>query len=218
MRYQFPSGEPEWFMDEHGLVKASVEVQFMALSVGVAAVGLIGAYVLYKDGPSKAADLWAKRLGPAVPRSARPSTGVDTIYHYLFVAPLRFIAGACYQVVDQLLVDGLMVGGVSGVTGFFGNLVRIFHNGNVRRYLVWLTAGVAIVLGAVYLNPTISRFGPTPELNKADLGGLRPTLGERPIKLKILGTWEIQLGPNVAPPRPAAAAAAGEGGPRAVQA
>jgi NADH-quinone oxidoreductase subunit L len=194
-----PDGSPAFFMDAEGHgIKASTELMFMGISVTVAALGLGFAWTLYKDGPSKEAEAWAKRLG-ILYSASKAKYWIDEIYG-LVVGFVRLLAGGCYQVIDQLVIDGLGVGGVSGTVGFFGNLVRIWHNGNVRRYMLWLVVGVGIVLGAVYLNPTVSKFGPTSELNSADLGGLRPTLGERPIKLKILGLWEVQLGPDTGPP------------------
>jgi len=111
------------------------------------------------------------------------------------------IGGLFYQVVDQLVIDGLGVGGVSGSVGFVGNRFRLWHNGNVRRYLVVLLLGVSGVLAAVYVNPTVSQVGPSRVNPRFDLGGLRPTFGEQQVDLTILKTWKIRLGPKKAPAR-----------------
>ncbi len=180
------------FADEHGLVRAGVEWMLMATSVGIATAGIWFAYTLYAQGPSSAAKEWAERLS-AWYKLSYGKYFVDEIYDALIVRPLRFIGGLCYQVGDQLVIDGLGVSGVATVVGAAGNRVRVWHNGNVRRYLAVLMLGVGIVLASVYANPTISQFGPS-AVHPVDAGGLRPTLGAQPIKLQVLGQ-EFELGP-----------------------
>ncbi len=186
-----PSGEPMWFADEHGHIKATAEYAFMGISVAVAVVGIMFARSLYKDGPSKAAEGWAKRFGPLYWFS-KGKYFVDEIYGALIIGPLRMLGLISYQAGDQLLVDGLGVGGVSKTVGIFGDLARVWHNGNVRRYLAVLMVGVAIVLGAVYLNPTVSKVGPS-VLNRFDAGGLRPRPGGEVVNVEVpgLGTYNL---------------------------
>ena len=43
--------------------------------------------------------------------------------------------------------------------GALGNRARVWHNGNVRRYLAVLLLGTGLVVATVYLNPTIVQFG-----------------------------------------------------------
>jgi len=108
---------------------------------------------------------------------------VDEIYDATIVRPLRVTGGICYQVGDQLLVDGLGVGGVSSAVGATGDRIRRWHNGNVRRYLAVLMLGVGLVLASVFANPMVSQVGPSP-VHPVDLGGLRPTLGGQSMTLK----------------------------------
>jgi NADH-quinone oxidoreductase subunit L len=178
-------GAPEWFVDASGHITASAEIGFMAVSVFVAASGILFARKLYRNGPSKEAEAWANRLGPLY-RASVNKYWVDEIYRALFVRPVRFIGGFCYQVFDQLVIDGLGVGGVSGTVGVTGNLARIWHNGNVRRYLVVLVLGVGVLFAAIYANPAISQVGPNP-VHPVDMGGLRPTMGEQPFRIEFLG-------------------------------
>lgn len=201
-------GVREGFADEHGLVKANIELGMMGLSVGIAVVGILFARKLYAKGPSSEAKQMAEKAG-FLYRASHDKYWVDELYDHTIVRPLRVVGGIAYQAGDQLLIDGLGVGGVSSTVGVIGNRVRVWHNGNVRRYLAVLLMGVGIVLASVYANPTVSDFGPSP-VHPVDLGGLRPTLGAQPIRVDgpTLFTDEpwfsFQAGPDrVTRPQPA---------------
>lgn len=183
-----------------GHIDATVELVMMAVSVGVAVAGILFARSLYLNGPSERAAQYAKQFKTAY-KASQAKFWVDEIYDRVFVRPVRMIGGLLYQVVDQLVIDGLGVGGVSGTVGFVGNRVRLWHNGNVRRYLVVLMLGVSAVLAAIYANPTISQIGPSKVNPRFDLGGLRPSLGEQKVKVKVMGVGEFELGPE-RPPSP----------------
>jgi NADH-quinone oxidoreductase subunit L len=134
-------GVREGFADEHGHVIASVELGLMGLSVGIAVVGILFARKLYLRGPSAQAKGWADRFGPLY-RASLAKYEVDEIYDAGVVRPLRVLGGLSYQFGDQMLVDGLGVGGVSAAVGALGDRARLWHNGNVRRYLAVLMLGV----------------------------------------------------------------------------
>jgi NADH-quinone oxidoreductase subunit L len=206
-------GVREGFADEHGHVLASVELGMMGLSVGIAVIGILFARKLYLKGPSAEAKSWADKLG-GLYRASLHKYWVDEIYDASVVRPLRVTGGVCYQVGDQLLIDGLGVGGVSSTVGAVGNRVRVWHNGNVRRYLAVLMLGVGLVLASVYANPTVSQFGGSP-VHPVDLGGLRPTLGAQPIRIEgptlfsDTPWFSFEAGPaSVQRPAPAAPGAA----------
>jgi NADH-quinone oxidoreductase subunit L len=228
--FDFQTGvpNPTGFWSPEGRVTAGTELLFMAISVAVAVSGILFARSLYRNGPSHEADAWAKRLG-GLYRASKAKYWVDEFYAAVIVRPIRFIAGVCYQAVDQLLIDGLGVSGVSGSVGLMGNVVRVWHNGNVRRYLV------VLLLASVYANPTVSQIGPS-NVHPVDVGGLRPTLGPQKInKVTILGIsfdwppWDEDaatqtapegpsrpptVGERVEPPRRPAAPSPGDGGAR----
>ena len=186
---EFFVGPQAKFLHE-GHVSASVEYGMIAISLAIAAAGIYFAYTLYKDGPSEAAAQWASKLGAAY-RASKAKYWVDEIYDVLFVRPVRALGSIFYHAGDQGLIDGVGVGGVSGAVGLTGEVVRRWHNGNVRRYLAILTIGVVIVLGSIYLNPRISQMGPSAVSERFDPGGLRPTLGEQDVKVKIFGVFEV---------------------------
>ncbi len=175
-------GVREGYADEHGHVLANVELGLMGLSVGVALVGILFARKLYLKGPSAEAKSWSEKLG-LLYRASLGKYWVDDIYDATIVKPLRVAGSVCYQVGDQLLIDGVGVGGVSGTVGVLGERARVWHNGNVRRYMAVLLVGVALVLASVYANPTVSQLGAS-AVHPVDLGGLRPTLGAQPIRIE----------------------------------
>ncbi|MBX7079275.1 MAG: NADH-quinone oxidoreductase subunit L [Nannocystaceae bacterium] len=175
-------GVREGFGDEHGHVRAGVELGGMGLSVGIAVIGILFARSLYARGPSAEAASWAQKLG-GLYRASVGKYFVDEIYDRGIVRPLRFASAVTYQAVDQGLVDGVGVGGVSWTVGALGNRARIWHNGNVRRYLAVLLLGVGLVLASVFANPTVAVVGPNP-VHPVDAGGLRPTLGAQPIHIE----------------------------------
>jgi hypothetical protein len=121
---------------------------------------------------------------------------VDEVYDRLLVRPLRWVATVLWQGVDDSLIDQLGVGGTAGAVGFAGDVVRGWHNGRVRRYLVTLLFGVMVVLGSVYCNPRVSQVGPN-VLNPTDPGGIRPEIGGVPVDWS--GFW---YGDAPAPPMP----------------
>jgi len=191
---------------EHGHVTALGEIAFMGLSVAVAATSIYVARALYKDGPSAVVERWLTI--PAMAVAHRLSYGkyfVDEGYAYI-ISAVNMLGQVCYRFIDSVLIDGLGVGGTTGLVSFVGGGVKIWHNGNVRRYLATLLVGVGILLGSIYLNPMISKWGASP-LNSVDAGGLRPTMGAQSIKMKILGLFEFDLParsgehPNRRPPQ-----------------
>ncbi len=159
---------------EHGHVSTVVELVGMAVGLTAGIAGLVFARMLYREGPSALAQRFAVRLA-ALYRASLDKYWVDEIYDRVIVRPMRALAHVCYRVVDVVFVDGAMVYGTAGLVGGIGNGVRRLHNGNVRRYLLWLLFGVGLVLGLVYANPDVAQLGPSP-VHTIDAGGLRPTL------------------------------------------
>ncbi len=197
----FVGARPE-LLDEEGHVKSALEWGLMAASVAVALAGILFARSLYGQGPSPAAESWRERLG-GLYRASFAKYWIDEVYDFVIVRPIRFIGGLCYQLGDQLLVDGLGVGGVAGTVGALGNRARLWHNGNVRRYLAVLLLGTGIVVGTVYLNPMIVDVGPS-KVHPIDLGGLRPMLGGKPMRITGPFGIDIQLGGGARPTKAAA--------------
>ncbi len=195
-----------------GRITVGAEMAFMGVSLGIAVVFWLWARRLYADGFSAEAEAWKARLGKLYEASLN-KYWVDELYDALFVRPLRVLAQLCYRIFDALFIDGLGVGGTAGLVGFVGDRVRVWHNGNVRRYLLALLVGAGLVLATVYGNPTVSSTEAS-ALHRArgvpDLGGLRTTLGAEPYRIELgIGPLKktIDLGPKV--DEPAAPASVG---------
>ncbi|MEM9458191.1 MAG: NADH-quinone oxidoreductase subunit L [Myxococcota bacterium] len=193
---EFTVGPREAYLHE-GHIKASTELTGMAVGLTIGVVGWIAARRLYLQGPSDQAASLAKRLG-VLYRASYAKYWVDQIYDIFIVKPVRMLGTLLYQISDMLLVDGVGVQGTAGAVGVLGSLVRGFHNGNVRRYLMALLFGVAVLLGVIYLNPQISRgdiVQKDPEGNTVvdpDIG-LRRTLGPQSVTLDLFGIWKWRV-------------------------
>ena len=205
----FEIGVRPQFLHE-GHISAGMELTGMAIGLGIGIAGWVFARNMYREGPSEEAAGWSERLG-VLYRASYAKYWVDEIYDIFIVKPVRGIGSLLYQVGDMLFIDGLGVQGTSGAVGVLGSLVKSWHNGNVRRYLSALMVGVAILLGVIYLNPSISRG----DLYQTDVAGhesfdpdigLRRTLGEQRVKVEFLGIPLFRLGPEepkqAAPARP----------------
>ncbi|MCA9706175.1 MAG: NADH-quinone oxidoreductase subunit L [Myxococcales bacterium] len=196
---EFVVGPREQFLHE-GHVMGSVELRGMAIGLTIGVVGWIAARRLYLQGPSDEAARLAERV-KLLYRASYAKYWVDEIYDVLFVKPVRLLGTLLYQVGDTLLIDGVGVQGTAGAVGVLGGIVRGWHNGNVRRYLLGLMLGVATLLGVIYLNPQISRGDIMQKdaqgnsVIEPDIG-LRRTLGPQNVKLDLFGLWQWHLGPD----------------------
>jgi hypothetical protein len=72
---------------------------------------------------------------------------VDEIYDRFIVRPLRAFSVGLYKVVDRLLIDGLLVGGVSWIVDRAGRIARSFQaGGDGQRYMAVFAIGVAVLV------------------------------------------------------------------------
>jgi NADH-quinone oxidoreductase subunit L len=190
-------GVRQQFLHE-GHVSGGMELLGMAVGLAVGITGWVLARRLYLHGPSEQAAMLAKRFRLAYAASSA-KYWVDEIYDVLVVKPVRIIGTLCYQVGDMLLIDGVGVQGTAGAVGVAGGLVKGWHNGNVRRYLLALLFGTAVLLGVVYLNPQISRSDLMPKDASGERHlrpdiGLRRTLGPQSVNMELFwGLWKVHL-------------------------
>lgn len=190
-----------WFAEpahgEHGHphLRAVAEYAFIAISVGVAGLAVLLAYMLFITGPSPVTARWIQQ--PGIRGLYRASYGkyfIDEFYLF-FVAALNAISRFCYQVIDRLLVDGVGVHGSTGAVAVLGDGVRRLHNGNVRRYLLAFVVGLVVLLASVYANPIIAQFGPS-NVNPDGVGGLREKRGPHRIRVQLFNLPPFEIGPE----------------------
>jgi NADH-quinone oxidoreductase subunit L len=115
----------------------------IALAVGWAGLGI--AWAMYLGPWRKAPARIAQRV-PGVYQFFANKFYVDELYHYAFVMPLKGGARVLWQVVDALLIDGILVNGTARVTGWFAQIFRYFQNGNVQRYAAVMAASAVVLL------------------------------------------------------------------------
>jgi NADH-quinone oxidoreductase subunit L len=115
----------------------------MGLSTVVAVLGVGLAFVMYGL-PSVLPDRLATSLG-ALTRLSQNKFYFDEVYQHGIVLPMRAFAQIC-RVADWLLIDGLLVGGISRIPALLGRLPRPIQNGLVQFYALAMVLAMAVLL------------------------------------------------------------------------
>ncbi|HEY0263873.1 MAG TPA: NADH-quinone oxidoreductase subunit L [Granulicella sp.] len=123
---------------------SGMEITLAVVSVVVALIGLLTAYVLYVKNPGSSTAL-AEKFKP-VHRLLENKFYIDELYHTVIVLPLVVLTRIFLQgLVDFGLVDGS--GKLAGATARgLSTLTRRIQSGNIRSYAGWLALGAAAVL------------------------------------------------------------------------
>ena len=116
----------------------------IGLSVAVGVAGLAMGFAFYRKGLGGIPAVLAERLRP-LHTVLFNKYYVDELYRDVIVEPLKSISRFCYRVVDAIFIDLLAVNVSAYAVKAVGVVPRIFHNGNMQRYLF------AIVLGLLGL-------------------------------------------------------------------
>ena len=126
------------------VVHASAVVHWglIVLSVVVASAGLLVGWMLYRKGPDGAPARLAAALKP-LHKLVENKYYVDEFYNLVIVRPLVGLARFCHRVIDVIFIDTLGVNGSAFVVKALGVAPRIYHNGNVQRYLFAIVLGLA---------------------------------------------------------------------------
>jgi NADH-quinone oxidoreductase subunit L len=125
-------------------VGGNTELLLMFVSVLVAALGAILAWVLYVSKPHLPQRI-ADTLGGFY-AAVRNKYYVDELYAALFVKPL--VDGSTrilWQGVDRRVIDDSINNAADGARHVSDN-VRHMQSGNVRSYAGWIAAGSAVVI------------------------------------------------------------------------
>ncbi len=123
---------------------AQLEIILSVIAVAIALIGWYIADMLYRQKPSRPAELAA--AVPAGYKLLANKYYVDELYGATFVKPL--LAFSTYflgWVVDKAVIGGLawLLGGIAT---FCGALLQRWQSGNIRSYAAWLAAGAAALL------------------------------------------------------------------------
>ncbi len=127
-----------------GHPSAALEYGLMGVSVAVAALGVGLAWSMYGHGPTEKPAQLAQSAAPLY-NALLNKYWVDEFYFAVIVRPLRWVAQLLFQLVDRLLVDGVMVRlpglallGISKAGG-------LLQNGETQAYLAAIVAGAAVL-------------------------------------------------------------------------
>jgi NADH-quinone oxidoreductase subunit L len=118
----------------------------MALSVGIAVLGIAVAYYLYRARTEKPEEIALK--WPVLYRTVYQKYYVDEFYEWAVVR--RVVNGAVWlwEMFDARFIDGI-VDGVAGVVRAAGDRIRRLQGGIVGGYAFSLLAGAVLLVGYI---------------------------------------------------------------------
>jgi NADH-quinone oxidoreductase subunit L len=126
-----------------GELSAGTEKALMGISVLLAIVALVYAYIKYvKNGRVPVADTEER---PALTSLSYHKFYVDELYDFLIRKPLDFLSTFFYNVVEKLGIDGL-VNGIGKGTIETSKGLRLLQTGNVGFYIFVMVLGIIGVL------------------------------------------------------------------------
>ena len=126
----------------------SQELLMTLIALGIAALGILLAYLAYVREPGVAAG-FARAL-PRLYRLVLDKYRVDEAYTWLFVRPGHAAARGMWRGMDVCVIDGA-VNGTAWLVGRASRLLRLLQSGYVRSYALATAIGaVAILLYMLY--------------------------------------------------------------------
>lgn len=109
-------------------------------------VGLGGSYIFYRN-PNGEDHLEHRQ--PALFGLLRKALFFDPAYNF-YVEKVQNRVADIIDVLDKLLVQGIMVRGSAGILYVAGLFTRMLHGGNLQHYAFWVGSGL-LIFGAVAL-------------------------------------------------------------------
>ena len=128
---------------EVGGHSAALELLLMALSVGIALLGIGIAYLLYVKNPSLPKQLAEKWKG--MYKLVFNKYYVDELYEVLFVNSLKKLGTGLWKGFDELIIDGT-VNGLAYLIGWISGVIRRTQTGLVQNYAFSIVIGGLILV------------------------------------------------------------------------
>lgn len=75
---------------------------------------------------------------------------VDELYNYIFIEPVKRLAGMLSDIFDMKIIDGA-VNGLAEWIDYFGGVLRKIQNGFALSYAVYIFAGAVFIVGYLLL-------------------------------------------------------------------
>ncbi|MGQ9745571.1 MAG: NADH-quinone oxidoreductase subunit L [Dissulfurimicrobium sp.] len=123
----------------------STEWTLMAISVLIAAGGIIGAFVVYMkkfpELPEKLAKSYSLHY-----KLIYNKYYVDEIYYLLVICPIYYLSIFLWKVVDVFLIDGLGINGQAWLVQKGSGVARNVQNGSLQTYAAFMLMGVVAML------------------------------------------------------------------------
>jgi NADH-quinone oxidoreductase subunit L len=138
--------EPSLNMETASHVSNTWSYGLIGIATACGIAGILGAWYLYRRGPSPQVDKFTKtESGNALYEASKNKLWVDELYDKTIVRPFKWLADALFAFVDRFLIDTVIVNGSAYVVSLFGRLMRWVQNGQVQRYMVGLILGAALI-------------------------------------------------------------------------
>jgi NADH-quinone oxidoreductase subunit L len=122
----------------------STELMLMGISVLVAVVGIVFAYVMYVARAQRPVEDDAQRSAPE--NLVYHKYYIDELYDNLIVKPVMAFSTGLYKFVENGIIDPI-ANGVGRVTLAGGQLLRNVQTGSVETYLILMVIGIVLILG-----------------------------------------------------------------------
>jgi NADH-quinone oxidoreductase subunit L len=122
----------------------STELMLMGISVLVAVIGIVLAYVMYVARAQRPAEDDAQRSAPE--NLVYHKYYIDELYDNLIVKPVMALSTGLYKFVENGIIDPI-ANGVGRVTLAGGQLLRNVQTGSVETYLILMVIGIVLILG-----------------------------------------------------------------------
>ena len=122
----------------------NTELMLMGISVLVAVIGIVLAYVQYVARAQRPAEEDAQRSAPE--NLVYHKYYIDEFYNNLIVKPVMALSTGLYKFVENGIIDPI-ANGVGRVTLAGGQLLRSVQTGSVETYLILMVIGIVLILG-----------------------------------------------------------------------
>jgi len=122
----------------------STELMLMGISVLVAVIGIVLAYVQYVARAQRPAEDDAQRSAPE--NLVYHKYYIDELYDTIIVKPVMALSTGLYKFVENGIIDPI-VNGVGRVTLAGGRALRNVQTGSVETYLILMVIGIVLILG-----------------------------------------------------------------------